>query len=204
MLNKNWQDMITNVQVFGVKESMIASGYPMLKTDKEIDLTRELNGKDVGRAHSLGKVKSGTGHDTYLRGCIIQFDIKYPVYFSPQFQRYSFIDIVSSMSAMHKLVEMDLDEVLPDDRIDSRIKDIIRNLIEQYKIETDKDKKKELFDKIINNTPQGLMKTMRCSTNYLQLKTIYQQRRHHKLDEWQMFCDWIEQLDNFKLLCLGE
>lgn len=54
--------------------------------------------------------------------------------------------------------------------------------------------KKEYFLRIVAACPQGLMKTMRISTNYLQLKTIYKQRRHHKLPEWQMFCDWIESL----------
>lgn len=64
--------------------------------------------------------------------------------------------------------------------------------------------KKEFFQKVIATCPQGLMKSMRVTTNMLQLKTIHSQRRHHKLEEWQMFCDWIESLDAWKLLHLGE
>ena len=45
--------------------------------------------------------------------------------------------------------------------------------------------KYEVFMKIISNTPMGFEQTMRVTTNYLQLKTIYLQREHHKLKE-----DW--------------
>jgi hypothetical protein len=35
---------------------------------------------------------------------------------------------------------------------------------------------------------------MGISTNYLQLKTIYNQRKAHKLEDWKYFCNWIESL----------
>ena len=34
-------------------------------------------------------------------------------------------------------------------------------------------------------------------TNYQQLKTMYKQRRYHKLKEWHVFCDWVETLPHF-------
>ena len=40
------------------------------------------------------------------------------------------------------------------------------------------------------------------TTNLRQLKTIYYQRRNHKLPDWKMFCDWLEQLEVFKELVL--
>ena len=30
--------------------------------------------------------------------------------------------------------------------------------------------------------------------NYEVLANIYKSRRHHKLDEWHTFCDWVETL----------
>jgi hypothetical protein len=30
--------------------------------------------------------------------------------------------------------------------------------------------------------------------NYLTLKTIYQQRKHHRLGSWETFCEWIRTL----------
>ena len=32
------------------------------------------------------------------------------------------------------------------------------------------------------------------TTNYRCLRNIYGQRRNHRLEEWQIFCDWIEGL----------
>ena len=35
------------------------------------------------------------------------------------------------------------------------------------------------------------------TTKYQQLKTMYIQRRGHKLKEWHEFCAWCESLPNF-------
>jgi hypothetical protein len=53
---------------------------------------------------------------------------------------------------------------------------------------------------VIYSYPVGLVLTARMTTNYLQLKTIYAQRRTHRLPEWQLFCDWIETLPKVKEL----
>lgn len=48
--------------------------------------------------------------------------------------------------------------------------------------------------KLISNTPLGFNLKARITTNYLQLKTIYNQRKNHKLPEWKQFCSWVEEL----------
>ena len=50
---------------------------------------------------------------------------------------------------------------------------------------------------MLYNIPSGFELTAAMTTNYRQLKTIYQQRRNHALPDWQMFCDWIETLPHF-------
>ena len=55
--------------------------------------------------------------------------------------------------------------------------------------------------KCISNCPLGLELWMGITTNYLQLKTIYQQRKNHKLKEdWGVFCDMIEKLPMSELI----
>jgi hypothetical protein len=49
------------------------------------------------------------------------------------------------------------------------------------------------MSKLVSNIPMGLELGAGIVTNYLQLKTIYKQRKNHKLEEWHMFCDWIEE-----------
>ena len=43
-----------------------------------------------------------------------------------------------------------------------------------------------------------------CTLNYETLTNIYFARKHHKLDEWHTFCDFIEQLPYAKELILKE
>ena len=47
---------------------------------------------------------------------------------------------------------------------------------------------------ILYSNPCGFRLTARMTTNYRQLKTIYLQRRHHRLPEWRASCQWIETL----------
>ena len=57
---------------------------------------------------------------------------------------------------------------------------------------------------LLYNVPVGFRLTARMTTNYRQLKTIYYQRRHHKLPEWRFFCEWVETLPHFKELVLDD
>ena len=59
------------------------------------------------------------------------------------------------------------------------------------------------FLNLVYNVPVGFKLTARIATNYRQLKTIYYQRKSHRLPEWRTFCSWIETLPMFKELVLG-
>lgn len=69
-------------------------------------------------------------------------------------------------------------------------KDQMKQLVQEY----NDDKSEENFMRVLSNCPQGVMLFMRISTNYEQLRTIYLQRKNHKLPEWRSFCQWIESL----------
>lgn len=219
---------IHNVKVYGLEKSIKRSGYPMML---EMD-TSEINAKDLDRASRLGRVESGSGHDNYLKGIIVQFDINYSGYWTPQAQRYHWFDIISSSSKMHRITSMNIGESV-NKYVDLEIVNILTKWIERYNmfpkkcdfssdvliiegnvytleneipvllINNDRYTKYEVYMKIISNCPMGLMQFEAVTTNYLQLKTIYHQRRNHKLKEdWGYFCDWIEQLPKFKELVL--
>jgi hypothetical protein len=83
--------------------------------------------------------------------------------------------------------------------VDDDVKDIITEYISKYNLAKD-EKKEYYYNKIISNCPMGLMLWCRITTNYLQLKTIYKQRKNHKLKEWRDFCKWIEKLEMFELI----
>lgn len=204
---------IFNDRVYGLEESLIASGYPMVaESIEEWNETPSVEEKDFKRAGKLGNVPTGTGHDSFLKGIIVQFDITYPNYWTPQFQRYHFADIISSTSKMHRLTKMDLKKSCNEYVDDVVIENLNRwieifNSFEKEQKEVELDgkiyTKYEIYMKIISNCPMGLEQTMRVTTSYLQLKTIYLQRRYHKLKEdWGNFCDWCLTLPYFEEFCL--
>jgi hypothetical protein len=201
-----------NVRVYGLKESMIASGLPKaVNTEKHDKLMEDIiPATDVSKVESrctkLGNVPVGTGHDCFLKGIKVQVDVKYTQYWSMQFQRYHFADIISSQSKMHRIIEMGLTEENTNGYVSKKVIDFVNDLINAYKITSNHEDKKILFKRIMANIPMGFMLWMRIDLNYLQLKTIYKQRVNSdakKIDEdWGHFCEWCLTLPMFKELCI--
>ena len=97
-------DTIKNVQIYGLEESIRASKFPMaVNTDK---CTSEITERTI----SLGSAATGTGHDNFLKGIIVQFDWTFTPKCSVEVERYHFIDFVSSQSTMHRITKFDLDK----------------------------------------------------------------------------------------------
>lgn len=207
---------VTNIKVYDLKESVIACRNAMRLTPPEY--TQEEFEASLPRAIKLANTPMGSAHGNFLCGIRVAFDLKYPSYFTPELQRYHFNDIVCSTSKMHRLVEMDL-EMCCNKYVTKSMLAEMQEHIEKYKaIKEDKEdaiylwamrdgsyvqtntKAEALyitFMRCISNCPQGIELFMRCTTNYLQLKTIYHQRKTHKLKEdWvDGFCkDFIEKL----------
>lgn len=185
-------DTIKNVEVYGLENSIKASKYPMA-----VDISK-CTDEITERTISLGTVQTGTGHDNFLKGIIVQFDWTFTPKCSVEVERYHFIDFVSSQSTMHKITKFDLDKAYIK-YVDKRCINIVKELVEEYNNleDTTTDYAKELYLRILYSNPCGMFLTARMTTNYQQLKTIYQQRRNHRLPEWQWFCDWCETLPYF-------
>ncbi len=204
---------IEKTVVYGLNKSIIASGNAMRTTMQDNEL--EANEKDLKRATNLGTTKSGEGHDNFLNGIIVQFDLYAPLYMWKQLQRYHFLDFISSQSTMHRLVKFNIKEQCVSD-VDEVILERYQELLDYYnllveeskKIEDNKSTRTFMINKIwrtlVASLPCGFVLGATMTTNYRQLKTIYNQRKHHKLKEWHEFCCWCETLPNFKELCLGE
>ena len=186
--------MVDNVVICGLENSIIASGYPM-QTKAVID---KITAQDIQRASKLGNTESGSGHDQYLTGIIVQFDLTFTIKAWTEAERYHFFDFVSSQSTMHKIASFDLDNQYSE-YVDKRMIDIMNELKDKYNATKDK----EDYLRLLYSNPCGFKLTARMTTNYRQLKTIYHQRKNHRLPEWVEFCKWIESLPMFKTLCLA-
>ena len=217
---------VTNVKVYDLKESVIASGNamrlePVEYTDEEFEkgLVR------MKRLINASKSRNIRCHDNALTGIRVSFDIKYPQYWTPEAQRYHFFDIVTSSSKMHRLLKMDLNKACNKyvtqeqiDEVNAAIKVynyIVENKLEAFEFHFRNDGKVTIngyeaclytaWMFVLSNCPLGLELFMRVSTNYKQLQTMYYQRKNHKLKEdWGNFINFVEGLPYFKELILGE
>lgn len=183
--------MIANVKVYGLLDSVKASKYPMA-----VD-TAQCNTEITERVKSLAQCAPGTGHDQFLTGIIVQFDLTFSIKAWVEAERYHFFDFVSSQSTMHRITKLD-PEVQCNEYVDVGIIEILKVLIDDY----NRDPTPEGYLCVLYNVPTGYQLTARMTTNYRQLKTIYHQRKNHRLPEWRDFCAWVETLPYFKELCL--
>lgn len=190
---------VSNVRVYGLDEAIRAAKYPKAV---ELDgLTAELT-KGI---KACSTCPTGTGHDNFLKGIIVQFDLTISEKAWLQAERYRFLDFVSSCSMMHKLQNMN-PRTQCNRYVDPRVIDVLNEKIGEYNrllnvrkegIAVTDEMLKEARLEMLYNAPLGFELTAAMTTNYLQLKTILQQRRNHLLPDWQMFCDFIETLPRF-------
>lgn len=198
---------VENVQVYGLEESIRRAKFPM-----SVDVD-SLNHDVTQGIITLGKSSVGSGHDNFLNGIVVQFDLTFSNKAWVEAERYHFFDFVSSQSTMHRITQFKLKDQC-NKYVDSRIIDIVQEKIDEYNRLKELDKEShsdsrtellnELYLEILYNIPSGFELTAGMTTNYRQLKTIDHQRKTHRLPEWREFCAWIETLPKFKEICLGE
>lgn len=186
---------IKNTEVFNLERAMIASGNAM--TTGPIDTRTEAVGllsPHYTRGMKLGKATQGTAHDHYLSGVLVCMDMKYPLYLSPELQRYHWFEIISSQSTMHRLSLAVGSGDCFNKYVDPRAIAIAEEKREQWEA----DKSYTNMMELRSNLPWGFEMWMTVNVNYLQLKTMYNQRKAHRLKEdWGAFLDWCDGLPMF-------
>jgi hypothetical protein len=186
---------IRNVRVYDFDESIEASKFP--KTVKPDSVSSAITDMAV----KLAQCKPGTGHDNYLQGIRVAFTMDITVKALVEAERYHFFDIVSSTSTMHMMTKFDLNECYCK-YVDPRAIDVMRALMQEYNSMSDNDPAKtEKLLVILYTTPCGFTYTIRFTTDYRQLKTIFIQRHDHRIPEWREFCShFIEKLPHSELI----
>lgn len=183
---------IENVKVYDLEECIKASKYPMAIN------TSDCNPDITGTVLALGNSEKGSGHDQMLTGIRVAFDLTFTNKAWVELERYRFIEFVSSQSTMHRLSKFDLSKQY-NKYVDSRMIYIMKELKDKY----NKTQDKEDYLRLLYSNPSGFELTARLTTNYRSLKTVYSQRKTHRLPEWREFCAWIPTLPYFTELCLG-
>ena len=132
------KDIITNVKIYDLEESLIASGYPM-RTNLTAAAVTE---KDIARAKKLVEAtKTGNGaHAQFMTGIRVAFDLTCSNKMWVEAERYRFLEFVSSQSTMHRITKFNLTESY-NEYVDPRIIEIMQEKVNEYNqlIETDKN-----------------------------------------------------------------
>lgn len=190
---------ITNIKIYDLPETLVASGYAMIEGYSEEAVKGEVaqilldhiddnltENRHYKRAMKLTKAPLNSGHVSWAKGVVVSMDITFTNKAWIELQRYHFIDIITSMSTMHRISKFELEEAF-NEYTDPIIIHHLKYLQKEY----NENPTKENYLKLLYSTPSGLQMTGRVTTNYLQLMNIYQQRRTHRLPEWRYFCQQL-------------
>lgn len=172
---------------------------------------------------------AGTDHRKFMRMIAVYVDITAPLYWWKEFDTYKVGTVANSCSTMHKIAakEFTLDDFSHEHLFDVKsnepspkiggiactstgvLKHVITalnyyreyylSIIEQKAPGADK-RAKELWWQMIQLLPSSYNQRRTVMLNYEVLANMYKSRRNHKLDEWHVFCDWIEGLPYSQLI----
>ena len=117
--------MISNYDVHNLENAIRISKFPMVT-----DLSK-VNGEAVERTFKLANTERGEGHDNFLHGILVTFDLTFTNKAFVEFQRYHFAEIISSQSTMHRISNFDLDKSYIK-YVDKRIIGIMNDLKNRY------------------------------------------------------------------------
>lgn len=184
--------VVSNAHVYGLAESVRRAKFPLSAN------TRSLNSVLTKGITSLAQSPKGEGHDQWLTGVIVQMDLCFTNKVWVEAERYKFLDFVSSQSTMHRITKFDLNNAY-NCYVDKRIISVMKEKVDEYnsminRDDTSPEEQKSKYLEILYSNPAGFKITAGVTTNYRQLKTIYSQRKNHRLPEWRQFCEWIETL----------
>ena len=147
-------------------------------------------------------------HRKYLRQVMLSVDITAPMYWWKEYDTYKVATVANSTSTMHKIHSkpFEMDDFSHDHLTENGLR-VLRALVdemEKIRLEYVETKDKSLWYDLIQLLPSSYNQMRTCTLNYETLINIYKSRKHHKLDEWRSFCEWIETLPYAKELIIAE
>lgn len=172
--------------------------------------------------------KAGTDHRKFMRMLTVYVDITAPLYWWKEFDTYKVGTVANSCSTMHKIHAKEFtledfshehligdlgDGLIWGDNIPECVLETIIRTLNQCRAKyiaaktkpmKEEAKRAEIMKKywqqMIQLLPSSYNQKRTVMLNYEVLANIYKSRRHHKLDEWHVLCDWIEKLPYSELI----
>ena len=150
--------------------------------------------------------KAGSDHRKYLRQVMVSMDITAPLYWWKEFDTYKVGTVANSTSTMHKIQAKEFTrEDFSCDRMSEdclAALDAIIAYLEGERVKFIETKEKQHWHNMIQLLPSSYNQMRTVTMNYEVLINIYYARRTHKLAEWHVLCEAIENLPYAKELIL--
>ena len=171
-------------------------------------------------------IAAGSDHSKFMRMINVTCDITAPLYWWSEYDTYKVGTVRNSCSKMHKLLSKPFEmsdfsfdklpgyknEVKHNDKykyaektnvyeeVARPLVDILNEMRDSYLNCDDEEQKKIIWYSILQLLPESYNQRATVQINYAVLRNMYHSRKQHKLDEWRMFCKWIEQLQLSNLI----
>lgn len=173
--------------------------------EKDLDLMKRLT-------------KGGADDRKFMRMIVVYLDITAPLYWWKEFDTYKVGTVANSCSTMHKihakefaLEDFSFDHIGDvDEYVNAHTQDLLRprerliqELLHQLNLARNAylaTKDKKYWWAMIQLLPSSYNQKRTVMLNYEVLRNMYHARKNHKLDEWHVFCDWIEGLPYSELI----
>jgi len=208
---------IENVEIYGWEAAIRGMRNPMNSWDKsdsyetrvENPVTAETGHHqfvvgDADKALMQKLASAGNDHGKFLRYITVTADITGPLYWYKEYDTYKVATVANSCSTMHKIHAKPFEL---DDFSHEHLRSMALNNLEatirvlnHYRNLFVESKDKAYWWQMIQLLPSSYNQKRTVQLNYAVLKAMYHARRHHKLDEWHVFCDWVETLPHADLI----
>lgn len=200
---------LKNFSVMNLENAMRGARNPLSSWNRSDSFYDEkgnyvLGENDLGLARRL--CSAGSDHRKFIRQILVSVDITAPLYWWKEYDTYKVATVANSTSTMHKihskpfsLEDFSCDKMTPETL--EAFKKVVAYL-ESVRLQYMEAKDKAYWYDMIQFLPSSYNQLRTCTFNYETLVNIYHARKNHKLDEWHVFCDWIESLPYAKELIL--
>lgn len=198
----SWDKMDSEI-TFNDNPAVLEDAYPQFfMGDADYELAQKL-------------ADGGSVHAKYRRMIPVYLDITAPLYFWKEFDTYKVGTVANSCSTMHKIAakEFTLDDFSHEQLFhnvndtemwfDIDFPNVLDNTIFYLNKARElylKTHDKKYWWQMIQLLPSSYNQRRTIFLNYEVLYSIYKDRRHHRLDEWRNFCEWIETLPYSELI----
>lgn len=203
---------ISNTEVFGFEHAIRGMRNPMNSWDKSDSYWTHVEsahtGEEVRSQFIVGDAdkdlmmrlaRGGSDDAKYRRMIVVYLDILAPLYWWKEFDTYKVGTVANSCSTMHKIhaKEFTLEDFSCEHLYQSEelelMEEVIGMLNDDRELYLDGKKKNDWWQ-MIQLLPSSYNQKRTVMLNYEVLHNIYHARKNHKLDEWHVFCDWVERL----------